>query len=457
MGTVGLNFGSATSGTGFDVTTTVNSILAIQQGIETPWKTQLTALQAQDTVFSTLGTDLSTLTTSLQSLTDASGALAEKEGSSSDTSILTLTSASTAAVAGSHTVVVNSLAATSSKYSAPIANASDTLSGTLTIAVGSGSAQTITIGSTNDTLTTLSAAINAADVGVTASVITDANGSRLSLVSGTSGASGDITLGGTLTDATTSSTVGFSTGQTGANASLTVDGVAISSPSNTVTGAIPGVTFQLLSQSPATNVQVQVTNDNAAVETAVNTLVTSYNAVIKDINTQEGKDSTGAAEPLFGSTTLSQIQTELQSALYSGTASGGISSITQLGLSVGTDGTLTLDTSALDATLNSNFAGVTGYLQNTGSFGQNLAKILNNLGSLAPNGAIYLAQQQNASEEAALNKSVANEETLIATERTNLTAELNTANQILQSIPQQLDQINEIYSAVTGYNQNLNG
>jgi flagellar hook-associated protein 2 len=457
MGTVGLNFGSATSGTGFDVTTTVSSILAIQQGIETPWKTQLAALQAQDTVFSTLGTDLSTLTTSLQSLTDASGALAEKEGSSSDTSILTLTSASTAAVAGSHTVVVNSLAATSSKYSAPITNASDTLSGSLTIAVGNGSAQTITIGSTNNTLTTLSAAINAADVGVTASVITDANGSRLSLVSGTSGASGDITLGGTLTDATTSSTVGFSTGQTGANASLTVDGVAISSPSNTVTGAIPGVTFQLLSQSPATNVQVQVTNDNAAVETAVNTLVTSYNAVIKDINTQEGKDSTGAAEPLFGSTTLSQIQTELQSALYSGTASGGISSITQLGLSVGTDGTLTLDTSALDATLNSNFAGVTGYLQNTGSFGQNLAKILNNLGSLAPNGAIYLAQQQNASEEAALNKSVANEETLIATERTNLTAELNTANQILQSIPQQLDQINEIYSAVTGYNQNLNG
>ena len=135
MATVGLNFGSATSGAGFDVATTVTAILAAQQAIETPWQTQLTALQAQDTVFSTLGTDLSTLTTSLQSLTDATGVLAEKQGSSSDTNVLELTSADTTAVAGSHSIVVNSLAVTASTYSTALANASDKLSGSVTIDV----------------------------------------------------------------------------------------------------------------------------------------------------------------------------------------------------------------------------------------------------------------------------------------------------------------------------------
>src|SRR5215469_10627719 len=101
MGTVGLNFGAATSGQGFDVASTVTQIQASEQAIETPWQTQLTALRAQDTVLSTLGSDLSTLTTSLQALTDFSGVFAEKQGSSSNTDLLSLTSASTTALAGS--------------------------------------------------------------------------------------------------------------------------------------------------------------------------------------------------------------------------------------------------------------------------------------------------------------------------------------------------------------------
>ncbi len=80
MGTVGLNFGSATSGQGFDVASTVTQIQAAEQAIETPYKSQLTALQAQDTVFTSLGTDLSTLTTSLQALTDFHGSVLSKAG-----------------------------------------------------------------------------------------------------------------------------------------------------------------------------------------------------------------------------------------------------------------------------------------------------------------------------------------------------------------------------------------
>ena len=77
MSTVGLNFGSPTSGQGFDVTETVNSIVANLQKVETPWKNQLTSLQAQDTQLSNLGTLLSALSSDVSKLTDFTGILAQ--------------------------------------------------------------------------------------------------------------------------------------------------------------------------------------------------------------------------------------------------------------------------------------------------------------------------------------------------------------------------------------------
>ena len=109
MGTVGINFGAASSGQGFDVASTVTAILGSEQAIEAPWKTQLSALQAQDAVFSTLGSGLSTLTTALQSLSDFSGVLAQKQGASSDTNVLALSSATAAAVAGGRPTPFRSL------------------------------------------------------------------------------------------------------------------------------------------------------------------------------------------------------------------------------------------------------------------------------------------------------------------------------------------------------------
>ncbi len=452
MGTVGINFGSASSGQGFDVASTVTAILGSQQAIEAPWKSQLAALQAQDAVFTTLGTDLSTLTTAMQALTDFNGVLAQKQGASSDTNVLALSSATSTSVAGSHTVSVTALAQTSSDYTDTLANGADPLSGSLTI-----QGHTITIDSSNNTLAMLAGAINLAGIGVNASVITDVSGSRLSLVSGTSGSAGQLAItGNSLTDATTSTVIGFNTGQTGQDASLKVDGVSLKSASNTVSSAIPGVTFQLLALSTSA-VQVQITNDTSAVGTAVGSVVAAYNAVIKDINGQEGKNVSGNAEPLFGDPTLASLQSQLSGALLGGSATGLIKSVTQLGIGFNQDGTLALNPDILNTALNNNFADVTGFLQNTGSFGQSFATTLNNLGAQAPNGSIYLAEKQNSAQEASLNLSIGNEDALLATEKTNLTTELNMANQILQSIPAQLNQVNELYSAVTGYNRNSGG
>lgn len=453
MGTVGLSFGSATSGQGFNVASTVTQIQASEQAIETPWQNQLTALQSQDTVLSTLGSNLATLTTSLQALTNFDGVFSEKQGSSSNTDLLSLTSASTTAAAGSHTIVINTLAQTSSEVSSAVANPNDTLSGSLTI---QGHAFNVDSSDNDTTLASLASAINSAGIGVSANVITDSNGSRLSLVSGTSGAAGELSVSGSLSGAS-SGAISFSSSEDGKDASVTVDGVPITSSSNTVTNAIPGVTFQLLGASTGTPIQVEITNDNTDIGTAMSTFVNAYNAVINDINGQEKNDSTGNPEPLFGNPTLALIQSQVTRALFGGSASGAISNITQLGIGLNDDGTLTLNTDTLDSALNSNFSDVTGFLQNSGSFGQLMGASLNNLGTQAPKGAVFLAQQQNSSQESALNIDISNENAVLATQKTQLTDELNTANQILQSIPSQLNEVNEMYSAITGFNENPNG
>jgi flagellar hook-associated protein 2 len=676
MGAVGINFGSATSGAGFDVTTTVASIVANLQQVETPWNTQLTALKADNTSLTSIGTDLSSLSTSLSSLTDFEGVMSQKEGSSSDTNVLTLSAASSTATAGSHTVVVSQLAQTSSGYSDSIAS-SDLLSGALTFQIGSGTATTIPVVSgTSDTLTTYAAAINAADIGVSASVISDSGGSRLSLVSQTSGTTGAmaVTQGGTIaaataaatgtsvaptaytpasntftlssasselsgilsyaigsgsaasvnlgstplsltaaakalnddsgfssagltasvsgsqliltgsTDASGADTIdtsqstltsttpattygaltdvtspvastvsstssvqasntftfpsassgisgifsyaigggtavtvdlgstplsltnaaaalnansGFSssglnatvsganliiTGSTGASgasdidtsgsslatslnvntgstaqdAAFTVDGIAFDTSSNTVSTAIPGVTFQLLSKS-TTPVQVEIVNDNSSIETAISTFVSAYNTVLGDLTTQEGNTSTGTAEPLFGNPIISQLQSALSLALSSGAASGSISTLYQLGISISNTGTLSLDNSTLDSALNSHFSDVVGFLQNSGSFGQLLTTTLSGLGTSSTNGAIALAISANTSQETTLNDNITAQDTLIATQKASLTTELNNANEILQAIPQQLNEMNELYSAMTGYNTGTSG
>jgi flagellar hook-associated protein 2 len=790
MGTVGLNFGSATSGTGFDVSTTVASIVGNLKNVETPWNTQLTALEGQDTAISSLGTLFSKLTNDMSSLTDAEGILSEKEGSSSDQNVLTLTAADSTAVAGTHTVTVTSLATTSSGYLAPITNATDSLSGSIILQMGNGTGLKISVPTTpgNNTLAGLASAINSSGVGITASVLTDSSGSRLSLVSGTSGAGGDIavssnniidtshhlsytgsagtdgsgstssttstgtltgitntndTLSGAITiqagsgapivvdltstdntlgtlaaalngvansgvqaavvlngDGTSSlqlvsntpgsagtltvtssivdnitSSLGYTSPVAGADAVLTVDGIQnLTSASNTVANLIPGVTFQLLSPSVSgAQVQVVIGNDNTDVESTVNQLVSDYNSLISAINTQDGDNTSGIPQPLFGSPTLSLLQQQLMNGVntsspngyldaiknasdtltgsinislaggipisYSGTAgtdadpktgigaatstgtmspitnaadtlsgsitiqvgsgisqtvnmgdsstpdtlaglmaaintasigvtasivtnsdgssslsllsgtagsagtvtvtsniadattqtiqvptssgnntlaglasainashagvmanvvtgstgsqlelvsytegsrgaltvtpsiidtttsatlnyNGGgsdINSLTTLGISVNNDGSLTLDATALDSVLNSDYTGVVGFFQNANSWGQAFSSVLTDSGTTAGTGILALASSSNSNIESTLNADISKENMYISTQQASLTTELNKANEIMQQLPSQLDGVNELYSAITGYNQNSGG
>lgn len=480
MGAVGLNFGSPTSGQGFDVTSTVNQIVTNLQSVEKPWKDQLTALQSKDAALSSLGTQLSTLTSDLQALTDFNGAMALKTGSSSNTDVVHLSSASANAIAGTHTVTVQNLAQVSTAATDAV-KATDTLAGSITFKIGTGDWKTVKVGdaSTDATIAGLSAAINSANLGVTASVLTNADGTaRLSIVSKTDGSAGQITIANStsdsasptnLTDKTNTdihANLGLAVIQDGIDASMKVDGVTVTSASNTVSNAIPGVTFQLLSTGTADpastppGIQVVIDNDTSSIETAIAKFVTDYNAAIKAINTQEGKDSSGNPEPLYGTGVAAQIQEGLLTAISKSFGSNAINSLIALGIKAtpAADGTITLDGDKLTTALNSSFDQVVALFQDSGSFGSEFMKALDGLGTnSAAGGAIALALKENSSQEKTLNDNIDRQESVMDTQKTRLTAELNLANQILQAIPQQINQVNEMYSAITGYNRNQNG
>jgi flagellar hook-associated protein 2 len=452
MGTIGLSFGSPTSGQGIDVTSTVTQMVAQLQATETPYKNQLTSLQSQDTVISSLGSLLSTLSSDITALTDPAGVLSGKQGSSSDTNTLALLSATTTATAGSHTVSVQLLAQTSTEASSAVA-ANDTLSGSFTFHIGSGSSQTVTVDPSNNTIAGLAATINQAGIGISASIVTDSSGSRLSLISQTGGAAGQISIDSSaLSDTTTGNTVSLIPGQAGQDAVLTVDGIQTTSASNTITGAIPGVTMQLLGTS-ANPVQVQIANNTLSVTSAVSTMVKDYNAVVSALSAQEGKDASGKAQPLYGSPLISQLQQMLSSALNTPSATS-LTSVTQVGLSLNGDGSLSLNTDQLTTALNDNYSGVQALFQNSKSFGLNLEQAVNNAGTGSTTSILTQAQTANSTAETNLNSTISTMDARIATQQTALTTELNAANQTLQAIPMQLNMVNEIYSAITGYNQN---
>jgi len=146
--------------------------------------------------------------------------------------------------------------------------------------------------------------------------------------------------------------------------------------------------------------------------------------------------------------------TNTNTAKLSYTNSSDINSLTSLGISVNNDGTISLDATSLDSALNSDYSGVLGFFQNANGWGQTFSTILTNAGTSSTKGILALVSTSNSNIESKLNAEISRQEILISAQQVSLTKVLNTANQIMQEIPSQLNEINELYSAVTGYNKN---
>ncbi len=438
------------TGQGIDVTATVNQLIANLRGPEQVWQTQQKILAGQSSALTQLNTEVTALSNAVDTLNDPAGTLTARSVTSSQSAIVTATASNSTPI-GSHTVVVNNLATSSSYYSAAVAASTTTLpAGSFTIQLGHGPATTITIGPTNNTLDALAAAITNLNLGVSASVVNDASGARLAIVSNTSGAASDLTI------ANVDSSLSFTKGATGTNASLTVDGVPISSASNTVSNTVAGLTLNLAGQDPNTQVQIAVAPDTTKVAQAVTDFVTAYNTIIQDLSSQfTFNTSTNSSGPLASDAGARMVQSELLSAVtYAGTGNS-FNSLASLGVSMNNDGTLTVDNAKLSAAVNSDFVGVQNFFHPaTGTgFASSIKDLLDPLTD-PTQGAFSIELKGMSDGQKSFQDQIDNYEVYIATQQQLLTAQYTQVDLALRQLPLLQQQINSELGFTSNSNSN---
>ncbi len=379
-------------GSGLNIGAIVSSLTTAYGASQT---TQLTnrqnTLDAQVSAYGTFTAALDTLKLSLPALQDPSQ-LAAFTAAVADKNIASATTTSDA-VAGSYSLQVNNLASVATATSAAFSSGTQVGSGTLTIQVG-GASTAISIDATNNTLAGIASAINLAsnNPGVSASVISTTDGSRLVLTGRNTGAANQITVTPSGGDGGLASLA--LTTVPAQDASFSINGFAATSGSNVVSNAITGVTFNLLQPSAAaTPTTLTISPDTSSAQTSIDKFVTAVNGVLSSIQTLTAYDpSTQTAGPLNGNATLEAFQNQLQSILGKFTSgNGGVNSLTDLGITAGTDGTYATDDTKLGNALSASLASVGNLLGGSNGLATQISNLVD--GYTKPGGLLATINQ----------------------------------------------------------------
>lgn len=350
---------------GYDFSGIISSLVQAYKIPENQMITQQTNLQTKKNAWLDVNTRLSSLDNTLTALKDLP-TWSATQATSSNTSLLGVTTGVNAAQ-GQYNIKILSTAqaqtVVSNLQTVSSATAATSLSaGSFTISVG-GNSQTIKV-SAGDSLQTIADSINNAKAGVSAAVyqvtnngvnsyqlaITDSK-TGLANVPGFADTSGNVlqTLG-----VIDNSQKPVTIVQSASDASISVNGVTnITSASNTVTGAIPGVTLNLNgSDKGASTISVNVTADSSAAQKAVQGFVDQYNSTMSFIKTELSYNSTTKTSgDLYGDQALQGIQVRLRS-ITGGTLNnptGSFNDLSAIGITTssanyGEDPTLSFDT-----------------------------------------------------------------------------------------------------------------
>ena len=336
-------------GSGIDTAALVADLAAASRA---PKATRLDALsranQAKVSTLAQARSDLDSFADSLESL--RLGGTLRSQAVTSDSTALSITAQpghSLGSVSGQ--LVIQTLAQAQSSFSEDIAARSASVGqGNMTLLVGTDS-HAIAINSTNDSLDGLAAAINAANSGVTASVISDAGAYRL-VLKGQSGAANAFTLTADA-DAPASlqqfATAAMTTGQPASDAVFTLDGVAYRRTSNDMQDVITGMNLILKKADPLVPVTINAVRPSEAITQTLRDFVTVFNSLKKDME--------AARKANNGSPALRAFERQLNGfAAKPMTSHASISRLSDIGISTTRYGTLSLDMARLEAVLRDN-------------------------------------------------------------------------------------------------------
>lgn len=348
--------------------------------------------------YGALQSAVSVFNESVQGLKDA-GKFVQRTASSGDSAIFTA-SATADAQPGNYSVEVVHKAQAQKLISAGDAGwSNDTVIGTGTLDISAGgSSFSVDVNADNNTLAGIRDAINSADGNstVTASIIQvdDSSGnteSRLVLTAkkpGTDNAisvavSGDgdgndsdtAGLSALRYDATASN---LSENQAAVDAEITVDGQTATRSSNTITDVIPGVTIDLKDTSAGNAETLTVKNNTGAVKSAIQDMVKGYNALVKTLGSLTKYDAdTGDAGILLGDAVARGLETQTRQGLMDPVdgLDGSIQSLVDLGISVGDNRQLSIDSEKLDKALSNNLDSVKTLFTSDNGVGTRLDRI----------------------------------------------------------------------------------
>ncbi len=250
--------------------------------------------------------------------------------------------------------------------------------GTFDISLGEETFQ-LTIDSSNSTLEGIRDAINSAvdNPGITASLITVDSGTQLVLSSSKPGESNTIEVdandddgsdGHKLTDIRTSK---LETLQSAEDAIIEIDSQTVTRTSNSFSDVVSGVTFNLGSAQPGSIATLTVASDTESIQADIEGFVTNYNTlvgVMKGLSSYD--ESTRIAGPLNGDSVLRGVQTSLRLALSSTVSVGEFSNLSQLGITLGDGGSLTINDSTLAEKLSSELSDVNSFFASETGFAQ---------------------------------------------------------------------------------------
>jgi flagellar hook-associated protein 2 len=352
------------SGSGIDSAALVNDLTEINRA------PQAQRLESRTTKLETQISDFGLLRSSLSKFQTAASALASRDTFDAKavaipaTSLLAITKLDAKSAAGDYRIKVEQIAQSHSLSSATFGSTTAPVGkGTLTIRLGDWSGEpptfdvnnaktgeTIIIDDTNNSLEGLRDAINKADIGVQASIVSDGGNFKL-LITGPSGAANELEI--TVDEAEDSpglanftfdgSTQSLTQEQEGKDALLRVNGLLVARESNRITDVIAGLEFDLFNFSASETVSINITADRGVAETAIRDFVAAYNTFLKEVeqlvgfNMETGESGSLQRDPL-AKNLIQSVRSTLTSSVPG--ISNGFESLSAFGIRTQLDGSL---------------------------------------------------------------------------------------------------------------------
>jgi flagellar hook-associated protein 2 len=350
-------------GSGLNVSQIVTALMDVEKGPLNSINKSISKDNAQISAYGSISSQISSFQSSIAGLTTPSTIKATTANSSS-TGVLSVSNDGTA-LAGEYKITNVTLASPQ-----VITSNIDTSAYTsINSSIGSTGSITIlgnTITPTTFTVAGIVEAINNANISGISATMTNL---------GTSAAP-DYQIRITNTS-NTPATVGLSVGNdfsglafTSADAvagSLTINGTTVARSSNTITDLVPGLTINLVGTGNST---ITVAQDNSALSSKISAFVTAFNTLdksLKDISSYDATAKKGAA--LYGDSVINSLRREIRSIITSTLgvdATTSYNRLSQVGVSFKSDGTLSLDSTALNTAISANFNKVAKLFSGTG-------------------------------------------------------------------------------------------